>query len=223
MWEYLRNCQDGDKGEESCILPPYLSFFSNALLCFQSPIKTLEKDTTTVTQLFHIMSTLKGKLEQRKKDKYVGETTEAYLMKLSSTKTRKIEKYPLSFYTNAIAYLIKWFKFNDENYLKHIECLSFSAEIEYEELQKTVALLRFQPMVIMDDLCEESTTVQPCIANLMQMTGFKDMNVGEKWVKVCSHQEVPLPNLIKIVSFVMSIPVSNAYVERLFSHDVLLA
>jgi hypothetical protein len=58
--------------------PTLFLIFSNALLCFQSPIKTLEKDTTTVTQLFHIMSTLNGKPEQRNKDKYVGKTTEAY-------------------------------------------------------------------------------------------------------------------------------------------------
>jgi hypothetical protein len=55
------------------------------------------------------MSTLKGKLEQRKNDKYVGETTEA----------GEIEKDLLAFYTNAIAYLIKWFNFSEENYLSH--------------------------------------------------------------------------------------------------------
>jgi hypothetical protein len=38
---------------------------------------------------------------------------------------------------NAIAYLMKWFNFNDNNYVKHIECLSLSREIVYEELQKT--------------------------------------------------------------------------------------
>jgi hypothetical protein len=65
------------------------------------------------------MSTLKGKLEQRNKDKYVGETTEAYLTKLNSTKTREAEKDLLSFYTNAIAYLMKWFNFSDDNYLSH--------------------------------------------------------------------------------------------------------
>jgi hypothetical protein len=155
------------------------------------------------------MSTLNGKLEQRNKDKYVGETTVTYLMKLNSTKAREVEKDLLSFYTNAIAYLMKWFNFSDKNYLKHIECLSLSREIE--------CVLRLQPMVIMDELYEEFTTVQPYIAYLMQMTSFMNMNVGEKWVKVCSHQEVPLPNLIKIVSFVMSMPVSNAHVERLFS------
>jgi hypothetical protein len=53
------------------------------------------------------MSTLKGKLEQWNKDKYVDETTEAYLTKLNSTKAREVEKDLLSFYTNAIAYLMK--------------------------------------------------------------------------------------------------------------------
>jgi hypothetical protein len=72
-------------------------------------------------------------------------------------------------------------------------------------------------MVIMDELYEEFTTVQPCIANLKQMASFKDTSVGENWVKVCSHQEVPLPNLIKTVSFVMSVPINNAFEERLIS------
>jgi hypothetical protein len=33
--------------------PTLFLIFSNVLLCFQSPIKTLEKDTTTVNQLSH--------------------------------------------------------------------------------------------------------------------------------------------------------------------------
>jgi hypothetical protein len=163
------------------------------------------------------MSTLKGKLEQRNKYKYVAETTEAYLMKLNSTKAREVQKDLLSFYTNSIAYLTKWFNFSDENYLKYIQCLSLSREIEYEELRKTVAVLRFQPMVIMDELYEEFTTVHSYIANLMQMASFKDMSVGEKWVKVCFHQEVSVPNLIIIVSFVMSVPVINGMRRETFS------
>jgi hypothetical protein len=65
------------------------------------------------------MNTIKGKLEQRNRDKYVAETTEAYLMKLHSNKAREVEKVQLSFYTNAIAYLMKWFNFSVENYLSH--------------------------------------------------------------------------------------------------------
>jgi hypothetical protein len=58
------------------------SFLISFPVCcfFQSPTKTLEEDTTTVTQLFHIMSTLKGNPEQENKDKYVVRTTKAYVM-----------------------------------------------------------------------------------------------------------------------------------------------
>jgi hypothetical protein len=76
-------------------------------------IKNLEDGTATVTQPFHIMSTLKGKLERWNTDKYVGKTTEAYLMKLNSTKVCKVEKERMFSCTNAIAYLMKWFKFYD--------------------------------------------------------------------------------------------------------------
>jgi hypothetical protein len=44
-------------------------------------------------------------------------------------------------------------------------------------------------MVITDELYEEFTTVQPYNANLMQIASFKDISVGEKRVKVCSHQQ----------------------------------
>lgn len=51
----------------------------------------------------------------------------------------------------------------------------------------------------------------------MEMASFKDMSVMEKWVKVCFQQKVPLSDLIKTVSFMMSAPANNAYVNRLFS------
>jgi hypothetical protein len=50
------------------------------------------------------MSMLKGKPEQQNKDKYVVETTEAYLMKLNSTKAHEVEKDLLLFYTNALTH-----------------------------------------------------------------------------------------------------------------------
>jgi hypothetical protein len=84
-------------------------------------------------------------------------------MRFNSTKAREIEKDLLSFYTNAIVYLMKWFNFSDKNYLKHFECLSLSRQIEYEELRKTVAVLRFQPMVIVDELYKEFTTFNPTL------------------------------------------------------------
>jgi hypothetical protein len=50
-------------------------------------------------------------------------------MKLNSTKVREVQKDLLSFYTNAIAYLTKWFNFSDENYLKMHILLYFENNI----------------------------------------------------------------------------------------------
>jgi hypothetical protein len=49
-------------------------------------------------------------------------------------------------------------------------------------------------VAIVDELYEEFTTVQPNIANIMQVASFNDNSAEEKWVNVCSHQEEPLPN-----------------------------
>jgi hypothetical protein len=98
------------------------------------------------------MSILKGKVEQRNKNKYVWETREVYLMKLNWIKLRKVEKDLLSFYTNTNAHLMKWFNSSDESHVKHIEYLSLIREMEQRKLRKGVAVLRFQPMVVMDEL-----------------------------------------------------------------------
>jgi hypothetical protein len=90
-------------------------------------------------------------------------------MKLNLTKAHEGQKDLLSFYTNAITYLMKLFNFSVKNYLKHTECLSLSHKVEHKKLQKTVVVLRFQLIVIMDELYEHFTTVQPYIANLMQI------------------------------------------------------
>jgi hypothetical protein len=66
-------------------------------------------------------------------------------MNVNSAKTLKAVKDPLS-------YLMNCFHFSDENYLKHTECLSLACETDNEKLQKSVAVLRFQPTVITDVL-----------------------------------------------------------------------
>jgi hypothetical protein len=69
------------------------TIFSSVLFHFQSPVKTLEKDAATITNLFHITSIHKGKLEQENKDNYVGNTAEVYVMNLNSTKIHKFVRY----------------------------------------------------------------------------------------------------------------------------------
>jgi hypothetical protein len=53
------------------------------------------------------------------------------------------------------------------------------SETEYEELPKSVVVLSFESMAIMDESCEQFTTVQTFIVNVMEMVSFKDMIGGK--------------------------------------------
>jgi hypothetical protein len=87
---------------------------------------TREGDTTAVIRVFHVMSTLKGKLEE------TGQRQICWRNNRDMSYTRKTEysqdpvngQWPAVFYTNAIAYMVKWFNFSGENYVKRVEYLS---------------------------------------------------------------------------------------------------
>lgn len=71
---------------------------------------------------------------------------------------------------------MKWFNFNDKNYVKHVLCLGLSREVQYEDLRKAVAVLKFQPTIIMHESYEEFTEVQPYVNNLRDIS-FSNQNV----------------------------------------------
>jgi hypothetical protein len=130
----------------------------------------------------------------------------------------------MSFWTNAKACTVKWYKFTDQNYIAHIERLTLSHEAAYRALRKNVAVLRFQPMVIRDELYKEFAAVQPYIANSKQMAIFKVMGVGKCGWKFELHQEVSQP--VMVINFVINdVSSSKQWVcgENLCSYDVMLA
>jgi hypothetical protein len=63
---------------------------------------------------------------------------------------------------------------------QHTECLSLSPEVEHEALRKAMVLLRFQPVVVMGESQEEFITVQPYIANLIQMVNSRIWVLGKR-------------------------------------------
>lgn len=107
----------------------YFSLFFNALQYFESLSSRRKHGYSNPNILHnkytHNLNILMGKQKQ-KKDKHTGYTTVAYLMKLKACIG---EKEPLSFHTNATAYLMKWFNFSDENYFTQNEHLSLACEM----------------------------------------------------------------------------------------------
>ncbi|KAK6195887.1 hypothetical protein SNE40_001222 [Patella caerulea] len=218
VWKYLKDCENGDEGDgESCILPAYLSFFKNTLVPFHSTIQILEKDMTTTPELYSYMHQLYSKLHQRHDDKFFGEQTEEYLSQLNDNKSSPVITDFLLFYSNAIKYLEKWFQFSDKNLFKKIECLSLTdPNLSYSNLKGIVTSLSLKTDINLDDLYEEFSSIK----QVLSVIASDPSNVGEKWMKVINSSNVSSntpANLIKLVSFVLSMPVCNAYVERIFS------
>lgn len=131
-------------------------------------------------------------------------------------KVNKYEKYKTifgQFYTNINTYLSKWFNFSDDNIFKVIECLQLKNEISFDDLVKVVKTLQLEN-ISLDDLFNEYCIIKPILNNVYSI----EQNVYSKWTKIFSSgTKENFKNIFLLVSYVLSIPPSNAYVERVFS------
>lgn len=93
--------------------------------------------------------------------------------------------------------------------------LCLKNEIQFKDFQEILKLFELH-CVNVDDLYEEFCSVKDILHLKVSFAG----NVNEKWVSVFNYvklQSISVPNLEKIMKFVLSIPGSNAHTERIFS------
>ena len=69
----------------------------------------------------------------------------------------------------------------------------------------------------MDDLYDECTTANAMLKRLREQdeAEWKTKGVAARWI--AAFQGAELPNLLSIMSHILSIPASTGYVERIFS------
>lgn len=88
-------------------------------------------------------------------------------------------------------------------------------ELSFTDLEQVVVALKMAETVSMDQLYEEFCASKEEIKKATQDT---TKSTSEKWVTVFQILgKANLINMFKIVSFVLSVPGSNAFVERIFS------
>lgn len=94
-----------------------------------------------------------------------------------------------------------------------MSCLDLlsKSKIEYEDVSACAKSLKID--VDLDTLFDE------CVFLNVNLEGYKvdATNLINFWCKVFQSDGYRFPNLYQIVSFVLSIPPSNAYCERIFS------
>ena len=193
----------------------YLMFAHALTSTIEKTILLLEADSTTIVDVVKIMKQLRNSLSSRIQQRFFGAQASLRLKKLKPTERETIEAEFLYVCKRMLDYLEKRFDFSDGNILHKFAPLSLEKEVTYEELLQIVEALQFGELadINLDNLFEETLLLNSIFPSLKNLS-----SVEEKWVKMFSKtEESKLRNVFRIVSFVMSIPSSNVFTERIFS------
>lgn len=69
----------------------------------------------------------------------------------------------------------------------------------------------------MDDLYSELTKFKVIYEKLLEDKDFLEMSTGQKWSHLLLNTSEEFKNITKIVSYLLSVPATSAFTERVFS------
>lgn len=218
IWRFIGD-ESGEASDEDTPSVPvlYLYFLQNCLPVFQTAILSLERSNLVAVEVFDILSAVRDKLLKRQADKFFGFHVGKAMKKLPAQQSKKLESQFLAFYKKALTYLDQWFDFSETNYMNKIRCLNLKQPLIFDDLLSVVESLKLQASVSIDELYEEYSAISQ---HLLPYTESRDddFSCDAKWAAAFQKAGIDnVSNLLNIVSFVMSIPASNAAVERVFS------
>lgn len=201
-----------DEGDSSDMAEIYFLFLSHTLKLFCDCIEALEAKSFSITSVFKLMSELDRKLERRHKDHFFGFAVNTKLRQLTPDQTRKCDVDFTSFYERARKYLSDRYDFDDNSLHSRLSKLDLSSDVPFEEVSVAVQACNLKD-INMDGLYEEYGTVEAVLSS----PEMEEAHSEERYLKLFSKADVPLPNLKKVAAYIFSIPCSNAHTERVFS------
>lgn len=199
--------------EENESLPMcYCFFIQNVMQLFHNAVLILESDYVTSTDLQDIMTDLRNKVQDKKNDKFHGKSTSDMVKKLNHADQQKFQKEVDKFFERCINYLDKWYDFTNSEF-KNMSLLSLKLPVTWEELNEIVA--KFTLNLDLDKLYDDFCILRQMQEHLKSVSNRVDLRWVEYFDKGC--KENCGKEMLKLVSFVLSIPISNATCERTFS------
>jgi hypothetical protein len=178
---------------------------------FHNAVLALENKTCASPDLYEIIENLIVGLNQKRQDNFYGYKANAALRRLNNaTKANEIKCELEKFCERATTYIQKYFSLENSPF-KVLKMFNLRTEFEWHTLETCVDSLKLEDHINVNELHNEFGILKKKMPELVEM----NKSGVEKWMQLFAHGN--FPNLLKIVQFVYSIPVSNAYCERVFS------
>ncbi|XP_060093704.1 uncharacterized protein LOC132571066 [Heteronotia binoei] len=210
MWEAFSMGQDVS-------LPLCSAYFlQNLMGVFRRAADQLERDDVSCTEVHGVLTGLRLKLRKRSEDRFYGRFTQGILGKVSPSDSRKFREEADETLKWCLAFLEEWYDF-ESSVFKRVAVLSLDNDVKWCDLETLVAALPIE--LDMDKLYEDYCVLSEC----QEKMALQEEKVDQRWVKV--FREMPESRnsqILKLVSFALSLPVSSAYYDRAFSLMVQL-
>jgi hypothetical protein len=157
------------------------------------------------------MNDLRENLIMRIKDSFFGMEVINALQNLLPQETLRFKENALNVFKKSIEYLEKWFDYENSCF-KYFVPLNLKEDIAFESIIKLAKVVDVKIDNESGDLLYNELSE---LRNSLSKLNSEKIAIDKKWVKFFSNNDCPI--LLKIVSKVFAIPISNAFVERLFS------
>ena len=123
------------------------------------------------------------------------------------------------FIEKSLAYLNKWFNFDSSNWLYLLKNYNLKDDISFDLCVTLIEQLSLQEKlnIQFDELYSEVKTINQILAVAKVSDDFMNKNTDKKWQHIFQNSDSQLTNSLKIISYLLSIPATSAFTERIFS------
>lgn len=206
-----------DGGVQTKVKEAYLCFIQNVCCVFEKGVLALERDDFSFCELFSVMQDVRAKLKDRLKDNYFGFGAQSILKLdcISQSLKQSIEGDFCIGLQKAVTYLEKSFNFSSDTIACTLQPFALKVAPTFKEFSDACSILGLNDETNQDLLYDEFSSSKDGMQHVVLRN---ELSAGEKWKEFFkSCEEHAPPTLFKLVSFVMSLPSSNAFPERVFS------
>ncbi|XP_031329485.1 uncharacterized protein LOC116170636 [Photinus pyralis] len=215
VWKFIKSQEhelEDDLRSEIPLSECYIYFVHHYMNILNTHIVKLESNRLSSTELHEIMSDLKEQIIQRQNDQFFGSKVSAALKYLPANQKQIFLKEANLVYKKLLDYLDKYYDFQNSPF-QYFDCLNLKknkGNISYNKILEAKKAAKINN-IDEDALYNEIVILKSGLQHL-EICGSE---IDELWCKI--FQTSNLPNLLKIVGKILSIPVSNAFPERIFS------